>query len=253
MGKIMVGALIDLFERMAHEGWRYEWGAAKEGCVDCSGAFVYAYKQLGATIEHGSNSIIRKRVGTLHGIDEAKPGWACFKIRAWTNAQRNNAWYGTEPGDCYHIGLMGRSGMILNAKSTAEGFAASSPSEGWSLCAPLDAIEYDGEEMEMRFFGNATVTTESGRLNLRESASIDARVLARLERGTRVNIVRETGTGWGFAKTADEESGYVTMEYIVMDETAQDDAAEDTRTQTTLIRDDGMIIVLVGNWRTAED
>ena len=34
MGKIKVSALIAVFERMAREHWAYEWGAAREGCVD---------------------------------------------------------------------------------------------------------------------------------------------------------------------------------------------------------------------------
>lgn len=253
MGKIKVSALIDLFERMAREHWAYEWGAAREGCADCSGAFVYAYKALdGSYIEHGSNSIIRKRVGTLRPIGEAKPGWACFKIRAWTNAQRNNTWYGTEPGDCYHIGLMGRSGLILNAKSSAEGFVSSSPSDGWSVCAPLSAVDYDEEEMEMSLFGNAAVRTESGRLNLRTSASVDGKIIKRLESGTRVDISGATD-GWGCANTADGESGYVMMKYIVMDETSPGETTQDAQRQTMLIRDDGTLITLVGSWRVAED
>ena len=44
---IQANDLIALFKRMAREHWRYEWGKAKEGAVDCSGAFVYAFKELG--------------------------------------------------------------------------------------------------------------------------------------------------------------------------------------------------------------
>ena len=39
--------ILSLFKKMLEEHWSYEWGAAREGCVDCSGAFVYAYSKKG--------------------------------------------------------------------------------------------------------------------------------------------------------------------------------------------------------------
>ena len=105
---IKASALINLFQRMLDERWAYELGAAREGCVDCSGAFVWAYKQLGATIEHGSNSIAHLRVGEYVTVSEAKPGYAVFKLRPWREDDSGNRWYNQQPGDCYHIGLMGR-------------------------------------------------------------------------------------------------------------------------------------------------
>lgn len=101
---------------MYRERWSYEWGAAREGCVDCSGAFVYAYKKLGGpSITHGSNSITRESMGTLLPMNEAKPGYASIKVREWRSSESGNKWYGTEPGDSYHIGLVGYDGRILNA------------------------------------------------------------------------------------------------------------------------------------------
>ena len=139
--------LLDLFERMAREKWAYKLGAAREGCVDCSGAFVYAYKQLGGpAIEHGSNSIFHLRIGTALPMSQAKPGYAAFKVRPWTEDQKGNRWYGYDPGDLYHIGLFGRDGRILNAQGTATGFVSSSAST-WDYCAPLLAVEY-GQETE---------------------------------------------------------------------------------------------------------
>ena len=51
-------------------GWRYEWGAAKQGCVDCSGAFVYALKKYGLSIYHGSNTIWREYLTSKGKIGE---------------------------------------------------------------------------------------------------------------------------------------------------------------------------------------
>ena len=43
MSKIPVNELISCFERMRDEHWDYCLNSAREGCVDCSGAFVWAY------------------------------------------------------------------------------------------------------------------------------------------------------------------------------------------------------------------
>ena len=37
--------LIKQFQTMYREHWAYIWGKAEKGCVDCSGAFVYAFRQ----------------------------------------------------------------------------------------------------------------------------------------------------------------------------------------------------------------
>ena len=61
--------LIAEFQKMI--GWKYEWGAARTGTVDCSGAFVFAMKKYGLSIYHGSNTIWRSYLteqGTMGAI-----------------------------------------------------------------------------------------------------------------------------------------------------------------------------------------
>lgn len=71
---IKLNELMELFERMEQEHWAYEWGAAQEGKVDCSGAFVWAYRQLsGPDIAHGSNSILRQSMALLQPMSAARP------------------------------------------------------------------------------------------------------------------------------------------------------------------------------------
>ena len=250
--------LLALFERMEREHWAYELGAAKEGLVDCSGAFVWAFKQLGASIEHGSNSIYHVRVGEVVPVAQAKAGYAVFKMRAWRDEDRSNRWYGTVPGDCYHIGLMGADGKILNAQSVKTGFVASNAA-GWSFAAPLKQVDYTDEEKgDAAMFGNATVTTAGGALNLREGASTRAKVLAKLENGTRVNVTRDVMEGWVFGKTESGEAGYLAAEYLVMDENTAEkpedaELPDVTANTTTFRRDDGVYITLAGKWALAED
>lgn len=256
---IKASALINLFQRMLDEHWTYELGAAREGCVDCSGAFVWAYKQLGATIEHGSNSIAHLRVGEYVPVSEAKLGYAVFKLRPWREDDSGNRWFDQQPGDCYHIGLMGQDGRVLNAQSTKTGFVASPASQNWAFAAPLKAVEYtdDKEEGGKTMYGNATVSVTSGYLNIREGASTRSKVIAKAENGTRVNVIREAGgTGWVFGALESGEAGYMSSEYLVEDASGsgdQDETGGEAPNTTTLRRNDGVYITLAGRWTIAED
>lgn len=256
---IKASALINLFQRMLDEHWTYELGAAREGCVDCSGAFVWAYKQLGATIEHGSNSIAHLRVGEYVPVSEAKLGYAVFKLRPWREDDSGNRWFDQQPGDCYHIGLMGQDGRVLNAQSTKTGFVASPASQNWAFAAPLKAVEYtdDKEEGGKTMYGNATVSVTSGYLNIREGASTKSKIIAKTENGARVNIIREAGaTGWVFGALASGEAGYMSSEYLVEDAPEsgdQDETGGEAPNTTTMRRNDGVYITLAGKWTIAED
>lgn len=253
---IQSGALITLFKRMLDEHWAYEWGAAREGCVDCSGAFVWAYRQLGASIEHGSNSIAHLRVGEYVPVTEAKPGYAVFKLRAWRDDSDNggNRWFGQQPGDVYHIGLMGDDGKVLNAQSTKTGFVASDAA-GWAFAAPLKDVIY--KEGDGKMYGNATVSVTSGYLNIREGASTRSNVIAKATNGARVNIIREAGgTDWVFGVLASGEAGYMSSEYLVEDAPesgGQGETDGEAPNTTTLRRSDGVYITLAGKWEIAED
>lgn len=256
---IKANALIKLFRRMLDEHWTYELGAAREGCVDCSGAFVWAYKQLGASIEHGSNSIAHLRVGEYVPVSEAKPGYAVFKLREWREDDSGNRWFDRQPGDCYHIGLMGQDGRVLNAQSTKTGFAASPVSQNWAFAAPLKAVSYsDNAEGGETMFGNATVSVTSGYLNIREGASTRSKVIAKAENGARVNIIREAGgTGWVFGALESGEAGYMSSEYLAEDAPPesgdQGETGGEAPNTTTLRRNDGVYITLAGKWTIAED
>ena len=250
--------LLDLFERMEREGWAYEWGAAREGKVDCSGAFVWAYRQLGGPdIAHGSNSILRQSMTLLQPMSAARPGWAAVKIRAWTDAQKNNRWYGQEPGDCYHIGLVGRDGRILNAKGTAAGFVASDPGEGWDGCAPLTDVTYDeGEEEDATMLYRAAVTTEKDPLRVRQSPGT-GRIIGHVPRGKTVEVLADKGDGWPRIRY-NELVGYASGDYLTrVEDTDRIEIAPDVEAElidvTTLVNEDGMSLTLVGRWSVAQD
>ena len=85
-------------------GWKYEWGSAIQGCVDCSGAFVYAMKKFDLSIYHGSNTIWRKHLTEKAKIGEMAliPGMAVFK---WRNDGKEPEQYRNDgEGNFFHIG-----------------------------------------------------------------------------------------------------------------------------------------------------
>lgn len=157
MAKIPVNGLIDQFEKMTAENWPYKSpGSNDRNGIDCSGAFVYAYKQYGKSIYHGSNRIARTEVGELLPISYAKPGMAAFKHRepgadyyALPDGYKpGGKYYNGDLNDYYHIGLVGRNGKILNARNEKDGFVASPVSQGWSHVAYLNQVDYENTESE---------------------------------------------------------------------------------------------------------
>lgn len=233
---IRAADLIDLFERMASEHWSYEWGAAREGCVDCSGAFVYAFKALGGpAIAHGSNTIARKHCGALVPASEAKPGYAMLRWREDGEPERYEK---DVMGDFYHIGLKGHNGKVLNAKSTAAGFVES-PDSGWKYAAPLLAVDYGEEVNDMAqetVLYSAVVCTKNDPLTLRDSPN--GTKIGKLPKGCTVDVLDERDgwmqvrygnlLGWAsgnyLSKTSfkEEEVAGVTIQLVIVDEAGRE-------------------------------
>ena len=216
--KIKVNDLINQFQIMFDEHWDYEWGAARKGCVDCSGAFVYAYKQLnGPSIAHGSNSIFHKYCGTPISKNEIGNkniiGNAAFKVRKWSTKYSSNAWYNQNPGDVYHIGLVDKTGKyVLNAKSTSAGFSLD-PISSWQYFAPLSAVDYSEVNetvIEQPYY--AIVTTEKDPLKMRKEPNTSSAIITKIPKGELVLINQETN-GWA-AVEYNGYSGYASLAYL---------------------------------------
>lgn len=202
---IPVKKLIALFRRMYDEHWTYEWGAARKGCVDCSGAFVWAYKQFGASIYHGSNTIARRHVGKL--TPTPQPGYAAFKWKA-----NDTTKYPDGCGDFYHIGLVAEDGRtVYEARGTRTGFTTSDVSK-WMCFAPLTAVSYEeGEPMKTPYA--AIVATQSGSLNMRSGPGKEHPAIFKLPKGTPVTVLIDYGNGWAFVDE-DGTQGYVSTLYL---------------------------------------
>lgn len=216
MAKIPRDGIISIFQRMYSEHWQYVWGAAKDGCVDCSGAFVYAYSKYGQSIAHGSNAIARRYVVKLMPISYAKPGMAAFKARkpGASGYDLPDSYKGSgDQTDYYHIGLVDEDGQhVLNAQGESAGFTRTLIGK-WAYVAELKAVDYNENPAPAPapvVSGEAVVTASSGsKVNVRakpSGAKQDA-----LPIGAVVTVL-ETKDGWSLIDY--HQQGWMMSKYL---------------------------------------
>lgn len=206
-----------LQEFRAMLGWRYEWGAAREGCVDCSGAFVYAMNRHGMSIYHGSNTIWRAYLTEKGAIDGEPPlGAAVFKNRA--SGREPEKYRGDGIGDMYHIGLYAGDGVVLEARSPEAGFVEGEIGRGWTHWGLVKGIDYGGGgtmEEETRL---AVVTAETGStVNLRREPN--GPLVRRVPLGTEVDVLFTDG-GWAYVDDGTTR-GYMMETYLRYEHTEE--------------------------------
>lgn len=153
---IKASELIELFELALDEKWGYIWGtrgqvwtqysqdrATRDMTVkygqkwvgkkvaDCSGLFVWAFRQLGSDIYHGSNTMWKKycsRQGVIDGDMSLRPGTAVFTVGS--------------DGVRGHVGLYIGDGVCIEAKGTQYGVVTSALNR-WDEWGELKDVEYD--------------------------------------------------------------------------------------------------------------
>ena len=164
---ITANDLISKFQYALSNKWGYIWGAAggkwtqaqqdratREQTVkygqkwvghnvaDCSGMFTWAFKQLGSTMYHGSDTMYRKwcvENGTLSkgqrtDGQELKPGTAVF---TWKEKDKK---YG-------HVGLFIGNGTVIEAYGTQKGVITSKVTETrWTHWGELKDVSFNGVE-----------------------------------------------------------------------------------------------------------
>ena len=198
--------LIREFKRMI--GWKYEWGAAREGCVDCSGAFSYAYKRLGGYMYHGSNTMWRKYTTEKGKREEMTllPGMAVFK---WKKDGGPDSL-----GNYYHVGCYVGNGLVIEAQSKDTGVVVSEVSK-WPYSAQLKETKYDvqeGEAEAMAVECRAKVTTESGKLNLRKAPN--GALIIRIPRNEEIDVLKwDAAEGWALV-VYNGKQGYASQEFL---------------------------------------
>lgn len=239
---IPVDDLVAIFRRMFDERWKYTWGAASKGNVDCSGAFVYAFGLYNYIVPHGSNAIARKKViGEMLPIYDAKPGMAAFKLRKNDEAGYNlpdkykpgGSEYNGDLNDYYHIGLVYTDPtLVLNAKGEKSGFCLDklSAENGWDCVAYLWNVDYmngkDDQKME-----TAKVVLPAGAtgstVRMRKGTSTKSDVIALIPVGATVNVLSDMGQ-WMYIEYAGKD-GYMMSDYLEYGQRGENGlSAEDT-------------------------
>ena len=160
-------ALIAKFRQALEEHWGYIWGTAGEAwteakqkelekttdssraqgrqygskwighmVADCSGLFSWAFKKLGGTMYHGSDTMYRKYCvnkgelckGKRTDQGTLKPGTAVF------------VWNGSSYS---HVGLYVGDGIVIEAMGTLKGVTTTKVSAGkWTHWGELAGIDY---------------------------------------------------------------------------------------------------------------
>lgn len=240
---VQVDSLIRLFQKMYKEHWSYVWGSAKEGCVDCSGAFDYAFSKLhGLNYPHGSNSIARKFiVGKLLPVAEAKPGMVAFKMHkpgedGYDLREKflpGGSSYNGDLNDYYHIGLVDEDpNWVLNAKGTKYGFCrdALTGKNGWDFAAYLKGVDYNhsAEEKGDMIMQEAYVVLPSGAsgstVNMRKIDDKSGSVIAKVPVGSKIEI--ESDLGQWCKIRYNGKTGYMMSNYLEYDDQSDETNAD---------------------------
>lgn len=279
MSKIPVSEVYRYLDKMLEDRWGYIYGTAgvlwtqsrqssttnemaqKYGAkwvghmvADCSGVIVYIWKKFGLSIPHGSSSMVKQGYIVDCG-SEPHPGWAALVDDTPSTP------------DNKHIGVVGADGVtVYECKGTQSGFVTSKVTDKkWSKFGRFKDVDYSGEEKPMPDQGTqvnyqATVTTQSGRLNLRSGPGTGYPVVDKIPKGSTVTVWMEYADGWRFIDW-DGEQGYCSGQYLtplppatsVPDKTPVPDSDRPKTVQKTALRrwPDGAEIVLEGDWQVA--
>lgn len=198
--------LIKSFEEIV--GWPYvSPGSNDRNGIDCSGAFVRAFRAQGGNIYHGSNRIIRAHCrGVFQVVDAAQlvPGMAVFKRRE----------DGSEPGEYkpgggffnpmmtgnfYHIGLVCSVNPLRIIHATPPVAKVDTVIKGttgnpWGWAGWLKDVDYDAEEVPM-VTQQAVVLTG---LRMRAAPSEQGAYMLTIPQGSVIPVFGQQN---GFAKT----------------------------------------------------
>jgi len=199
----------------AHEciGWPYESpGTNDKNGIDCSGMFVKMYREQGAKIYHGSNTIFREycsETGKITSAKDLQVGMAVFKCKPWTDADKGNKWYGTEPGNLSHIGFVTSVNPLEITHCTSPVAKTDSSIGKWAYWGKLKDVDYGGspspepgpDPEPTPVTKTMYVTTPDGKsANIRRKASKQAALVEHVPYGASVTWTKNNGKGWAYVK-----------------------------------------------------
>lgn len=245
-------------------GWPYvSPGTNDRNGIDCSGAFVRAYKMAGKSIYHGSNRIERvycRDCFDLHGSASGlKEGMAIFKYREPNedgyglpqDYRAGGKYYNGDERDYTHIGLVTsvKPLGITNATSPTARVDTKIGSgiHSWRRAGYLKAVIYstetmqdtdqdvpDGGENMSEFVGKTCVLKADGNdspINLRAKKNTASALVAKIPQGDPVLCESDDGT-WAYIRWDDvgggkTYKGYVLSKFLRLSDSGAGDGEED--------------------------
>ena len=191
----------------AHEciGWPYESpGTNDKNGIDCSGMFVKMYRDQGAKIYHGSNTIFREycsETGEIHSAKDLQVGMAVFKCKPWTDADKGNRWYGTSPGNLSHIGFVTSVNPLEITHCTSPVAKTDSTIGKWAFWGKLKDVDSSGTPSPEPSPDPEPITVtkmvfaENGKpVNLRYGPSLDKKIMDEIPVGETVTLSQIKGS-----------------------------------------------------------
>ena len=218
-------------------GWPYvSPGTNDSRGIDCSGLFVKAYRDQGASIYHGSNTIYRKycsEKGKLMNVSQLQPGMAVFKWNANTPEKFNDGL-----GDFQHIGLVTNENplRIVHASSAAGCVTTDTKLGKWAYWGWLKDVEKPGKALDSKqdsaadtaeggektVIEYATVVADSGStVNIRTKAKASAALVDRVPIGARVEVLGTCGS-WRKVRFG-SRIGYMMAQFLIAEESLEPD------------------------------
>ena len=186
-------------------GWPYvSPGSNNASGIDCSGLFVKAFQDQGASIYHGSNSIYRKycsEKGELRDVSQLVPGMAVFKWNANTPEKFNDGL-----GDFQHIGLVTSVNplRIVHASSAVGCVTTDTKLGKWKYWGKLKDVDYgsttlespateDEEETIVPVAETVIGYITADKVNFRTGPSTSKPRIEYLNTGDQVEVIGEKG------------------------------------------------------------
>ena len=200
-------------------GWPYESpGTNDKNGIDCSGLWVKCFRDQGAKIYHGSNTIFRDyctKTEKLTSVNQLKPGMAVFKLKAWTEADKGNKWYGKAPGNLSHIGMVTSTNPLVITHATSPVCKQDFALGKWAYCGYVKDVDYEGgvpvdpdptpdpdpEPTPTPETKTMYVYAENGKpVNMRTKPDIHSALVEKVPVGASVIWQKENGAGWAYVK-----------------------------------------------------
>ena len=206
-------------------GWPYATpGSNDERGLDCSGAFVYAYRLYGESIYHGSNRIIRVYCHDVRDVTTTsalRVGMAIFKSRADLSQMSSiykpgGRYYDPAlPYDYYHVGLVTSVNPLQIINATPPAARIDTNLRPWCCAGYLNAVQYDEPPVPPEPPKRAIVTAPSGStVNLRAAPSLDAVVRARVPLCSIVEVLSAYDETWWQVRY-ENVTGYMMREFLL--------------------------------------